>query len=248
MEVLKYGRPDAKTVKNIFIWTLPALIFLFSGLTKPGLIFNSSNLTFLMTKVLCGIAISVAVAIIRSKNKAGSKTAGVFGCIVLFMIFSFMTVLSPRMMHTCTTVNAREMFLSKASLLYSATFSLPADTGSSNYAEYHTFTYDYHLGESSTAALMCHYEEAGYKTAAANLENSYAFMSNMNTSVGNDRFRVIRTGYESENDWSGKSYMIVMQNDVTHDIAYILLFNPADETCTFPVIIDRYCGWKYIRK
>lgn len=234
--------------KNIFFWTLPALVFLLSGLTKPGMVFNSANLTFLLIKVLCGIVISAAIAIIRSENKAASKMAGVFGCIVLFMILSFMRVLSPRMMHTCTTANAREMFLSKASLWYSAPFSLPADTGSSDPAEYHVFTYDHYLEESCAATLMCHYDEAEYQTAVAGLKNSYAFMSNLNASVGNDRFRVVRTGYESEDDLTRKSYLIVMQNDVTHEIAYILLYNPLDKTATLPEIIDRYCGWQYIRK
>lgn len=248
VEVLQYRKPNGEIVKNIFFWVLPVLIFLLSGMTRPGMVFNSANFTFLLIKGLCGLTISVAIAVIRSKRDAGAKLAGVFGCIVLFMIFSFMRVLSPRMMHTCTTENAREKFLAKVSLLYPVPFSLPDDTCSASPAEYHVFTYDIFLGESNACTLMCHYDEAEYKAAVADLERTYAFFSDQKAFIGNDRFRLIRNGNEDEYDWFDKSLMIVMTNDKDHDIAFILLYNPLQKTLSLSEAIDRYCGLKYLRR
>ena len=248
MEALRHGKPNGETIKNVIFWVLPVLVFVLSGLTRPGIILNSTNFTFLLIKGLCGLTISVAIAVIRSKRKAGEKLAGVFGCIVIFMVFSLIRVMSPRMMHTCTTDNAREMFQAKASLLYPAPFSLPEDTGSASPAEYHVFTYDLYLGESNACTLMCHYDEAGYKAAVANLENSYAYFSDQKAFIGNDRFRLIRNGNEDEYEWFDKSLMMVVTNDKEHDIAFILLYNPLQKTLSLSEAVNRYCGWKYIRK
>ena len=67
VEVLQYRKPNGETVKNIFFWVLPVLIFLLSGMTRPGMVFNSANFTFLLIKGLCGLTISVAIAVIRSR-------------------------------------------------------------------------------------------------------------------------------------------------------------------------------------
>ena len=248
MEAFKFRIPDGETIKNIVFWVLPVLIFLVSGMTGQGMMFVPANFSYLFVKALCGLTVSAAIAVIRSKRSTGTKFAGIFGCIVLFMIFSFMRVLSPRVMHTCTTDNARELFLAKASVWYSAPFSLPGETGSDKPAEYHTFTYDLYLSKSHSCTLLCHYDEAGYNAAVANLDNSNAFVRNMNASDGNDRFRVIRTGYEDESGWNERSMMIVMTNNTDHEIAYIILFNPLEKTLTLSEIVDRYCGWRYIRK
>ena len=248
MEAFQYGKPDGVAIKNIIFWVLPVLIFLISGMRGPGMVFDPANFSFLLTRTLCGLAVSAAIAVIRSKSNTGTKLAGIFGCVILFMIFSFMGVLSPKIMHTSTAANSREAFLAKASVLYSAPFSLPAETGYAKPVEFHTFTYDLYLSETHAFTLLCHYDEAGYNAAVAGLDNSYAFMSDLNASAGNDRFRVIRTGYEDKNGLNEKSMMIVMTNNTDHDIAYILLFNPPDRTLNLSETIERYCGWRYMRK
>ena len=95
---------------------------------------------------------------------------------------------------------------------------------------------------------MCHYDEAEYKAAVADLERTNAFFSDQKAFIGNDRFRLIRNGNEDECDWFDKSLMIAMTNDKDHDIAFILLYNPLQKTLSLSETIDRYCGLKYLRR
>ena len=116
---------------------------------------------------------------------------------------------------------------------------------------------------SQSYTLLCTYDEAGYKEAAAALEARCAFRTEpLGTgryddahrettvapyaTIGEDRFRVLLPENEKEGMFY-KECLLIMNNEAKRQIGYILFYDPdVDLAEDFSEFINEYCGWKYI--
>ena len=250
---------------KLLIWCLPALALLLISIFGIGLIPARACIPSFVLIVGMGLIVSWMVTIFRSQQTAGGKAAGIALCLVILGIVGVCCLFAPRMLHRCVKENARERFEAHASAMYPEVFAAPLDVGAVNATEYHTFTYSLIIFESRSYALLCDYSQEEYQRELAAVEDRYSFRTeplqtghtgddggdtktSPETRIGDDCFRVLAPG-DGDSLPFYKQCLLMMHNDTTHQIAYIVFSDiDLDVTDSLADLIRNECGWQYIRR
>ena len=247
--------------RRVLIWCLPTLILLSIGVFGLGLIPNrTSILSFVMILIL-GLIITRLIFLFFGR-KAGVKRSSVVLWIIILSVVVFLTPLMPRTLHHSTKTEAVSKFEASVSILSYADFD-SLDVGSVRSTEYHTFATSQLFFRSQSYMLICGYNEEEYEEALASIEDRYYFRTKQlgtgcfgdknsekmvvpYAMIGDDCFHFVAPGNGSSYPFY-KECLLIMNNDVKHEIAYIAFsdtdLDVADDLVEF---INQYCGWRYI--
>ena len=250
--------------RRVLIWCLPTLILLSIGVFGFGLIPNrTSILSFVMILIL-GLIITRLIFLF-SGRKAGVKSSSVVLWIIILSVAVFLTPLMPRTLHHSTKTDAVSKFEAGVSnLSYAADFD-SLDIGSVRSTEYHTFATSQLFFRSQSYMLICSYNEKEYEEALALIKDRYYFRTKQlgTGSFGDKNSEKTIAPYAMIEDdcfhfvvpGNGSSYpfykecLLIMNNDVKHEIAYIAFsdfdLDVADDLVEF---LNQYCGWRYIHR
>ncbi len=189
-----------------------------------------------------------------------------FSAVLWFVIFGLIvsrSVLMPWTLHRSTQRDALSKFKAGVANLTQAADFDSLDVGSVRSAKYHTFITHFLYFTSEAYTLICSYDEEEYAKALASLENRYDFrtkqletgrvgdknsdeMIDPCATIGDDCFHFVAPGDDSSYPFY-KDCLLIMNNEVKHEIAYIAFSDPdLDMSDDLVEFINEYCGWSYV--
>ena len=177
------------------------------------------------------------------------------------VILWFFSLFFPRELHRCTRGKPQERFEAAYCEIFPKDSLLPLELGTPESTECHSCVWSALIFESHSRTLLCRYGEADYPQARAALEVRYKFRTEPLATggehsieplvqVGDDSIRGLLPG-DGDNLYGDRYYkrcLLVVTNDVRHEIGYVLFedvdLDVAEDLGEF--LMD-YCGWKQIR-
>lgn len=248
------------SVTKLLVWCLPTMALLFIGIFGIGLIPKMPSVVIL---IVIGFILSRLIFLLCSRRKLGIKVALFVLWLVILVIVGFFSLFLPWTLHRCVKADAQSKFEAKVSGLYPVTFAEPFEVGTVSSTEFHTFI-DAFVFESKAYTLLCSYNDEEYQQLITSMEDRYRFRTepigtgcfddkhletkiNPYTMIGDDCFRIFYP--EDGDDFPFyKECLLVMKNDVEHQIAYIVFSNlDLDMADSLAEFIYENCGWKYIQ-
>lgn len=260
------------------IWCGPTLFFLLVDTAIFGLVPEKETVATFCLIPLFGLMVSRLIFLFRSRRSVGAKIALAILWLLLQALLWVIALLFPINLYHHTRSEAQERFETYFSKLYYLSTTpqdtpkrllFPLELGTPEALEYHS--YDeivLSVFHSSSCTLLCRYSDADYETANAALEARYRFRTElMDTEyasgnkqvkqiepfvrIGDDFFRVLlpRDGEREFTDDFYKGCILIVTNDVRHEIGYIAFadmdLDVAEDLAEF---LNDYCGWKHIRR
>ena len=251
----------SKVISRLIIWLLPALAIMLTAVVGFGMIVCVDNVPSFVLLALCGLLFSCVFMICKSKKKStGVKISLSILCMGVLLVVGFLAILMPKAMMRSTSSDPVSKFEAGVSKVYDGDILMPLDVGNPVSMTYYNYEYMMIIFESRSYTLVCDYDEAGYEEALASLEERYDFrtealmggVENNETiwldpvyDIGDEHFRVLAPA-DGEEGFMKKN-IIIMTDDVNHEIAYIVFVDPdLDVVTEMDYFIGSYCGWDHI--
>ncbi|MBO4562022.1 MAG: hypothetical protein J5772_00250 [Clostridia bacterium] len=249
---------------KLLIWILPTLVLLLAALFVFKLVPTLFSALTFAAIVLIGLIISRLLMLLISKKTGVQKAWRIAVWVAALLLLLFISLFLPRATHERTEINAQSRFENAAARYLDESF-IPLELGTTRSVEYHNVNTIAAIFESSSYTLLCTYDEEEYAAEKAALEARYSFRTKdlptefvisgeevkripPYTDIGNYNFRFVLPRDEYPDDCFFKSCFIIVTNDESHEIGYIVFYDydldEADDLTRF--LID-YCGWNYIR-
>lgn len=246
---------------KLLIWVGPSLALLLLHVWGFGLVLSGGTwITFCLVPVF-GLILTRLVFLFCSRRPAADKTWRTILWVIVLVILWFFSLFFPRELHRCTRVKPQERFEAAYCEIFPKDSLLPLELGTPESTECHSYVWSALIFESHSRTLLCRYEEADYPQARAALEVRYKFRTEPlatggehsiepRAQVGDDSIRVLLPG-DGDNLYGDRYYkrcLLVVTNDVRHEIGYVLFedvdLDVAEDLGKF---LMGYCGWRYIR-
>ena len=251
----------SKVISRLIIWLLPALAIMLTAVVGFGMIVCVDNVPSFVLLALCGLLFSCVFMICKSKKKStGVKISLSILCMGVLLVVGFLALLMPKKIMRSTSSDPVSKFEAGVSKVYDGDILMPLDVGNPVSMTYYNYEYMMIIFESRSYTLVCDYDEAGYEEALASLEERYDFrtetfmggVENNETiwldpvyDIGDEHFRVLAPA-DGEEGFMKKN-IIIMTDDVNHEIAYIVFADPdLDVVTEMDYFIGSYCGWDHI--
>ncbi len=251
----------SKVISRLIIWLLPALAIMLTVVVGFGMIVCVDNVPSFVLLALCGLLFSCVFMICKSKKKStGVKISLSILCMGVLLVVGFLAILMPKKIMRSTSSDPVSKFETGASKVYDGDILMPLDVGNPVSMTYYNYEYMMIIFESRSYTLVCDYDEAGYEEALASLEERYDFRTEAlmggvenNETIwldpvyddGDEHFRVLAPA-DGEEGFMKKN-IIIMTDDVNHEIAYIVFADPdLDVVTEMDYFIGSYCGWDHI--
>ena len=259
------------------IWCGPTLFFLLVDTAIFGLVPEKETVATFCLIPLFGLMVTRLLFLFRSRRSIGAKIGLTILWLLLQALLWFVALFFPINLYHHTRSEAPERFENQFSKLYFISTTpqdtpnsllFPLELGTPEALEYHSYVesvlYVFH---SSSCTLLCRYEEEEYEAAKTALETRYRFRTELMdtehsfgdkqvkqiepyTRIGDDFFRVLlpRDGEREFTDEFYKGCILIVTNDVRHEIGYIAFsdfdLDMAEDLAEF---LNDYCGWEHIR-
>ena len=251
----------SKVISRLIIWLLPALAIMLTAVVGFGMIVCVDNVPSFVLLALCGLLFSCVFMICKSKKKStGVKISLSILCMGVLLVVGFLAILMPKKIMRSTSSDPVSKFEAGVSKVYDGDILMPLDVGNPVSMTCYDYEYMMIIFESRSYTLVCDYDEAGYEVALASLEERYdfrteAFMGGVENNetiwldpvydIGDEHFRVLAPA-DGEEGFMKKN-IIIMTDDVNHEIAYIVFADPdLDVVTEMDYFIGSYCGWDHI--
>ena len=259
------------------IWCGPTLFFLLVDTAIFGLVPEKKTVATFCLIPLFGLMVTRMIFLFRSRRSVGAKIALAVLWLLLQALLWFIALFSPFNLYHCTRSEAQERFETYFSKLYYLSTTsqdtprsllFPLELGTPETLEFHSYDKHAAIFLSQSCALLCSYAEADYEAAKAALEARYSFRTELMdtehayrdkqvkqiepyTRIGDDFFRVLlpRDGEREFTDDFNKGCILIVTNDVRHEIGYIAFSDfDLDVAENLAEFLNDYCGWKHIRR
>ena len=260
------------------IWCGPTLFFLLVDTAIFGLVPEKETVATFCLIPLFGLMVTRMIFLFRSRRSVGAKIGLTVLWLLLQALLWFVALFFPINLYHYSQESAPEQFESRFSKLYFLCTNpqdtpkrllFPLELGTPESLECHSYDmmalYVFH---SSSCTLLCRYAEEDYEAAKAAVEARYRFRTElMDTEyasgnkqvkqiepfvrIGDDFFRVLlpRDGEREFTDDFYKGCILIVTNDVRHEIGYIAFadmdLDVAEDLAAF--VLDN-CGWEHIRR
>ena len=260
------------------IWCGPTLFFLLVDTAIFGLVPEKETVATFCLIPLFGLMVTRLIFLFRSRRSIGSKIALAVLWLLLQALLWIFALLFPINLYHHIRSDAPERFENQFSKLYFLSTTpqdtpkrllFPLELGTPEALEYHSYDESVlSVFHSSSCTLLCRYGEEEYEAAKTALETRYRFRTElMDTEyasgnkqvkqiepfvrIGDDFFRVLlpRDGEREFTDDFYKGCILIVTNDVRHEIGYIAFadmdLDVAEDLAAF--VLDN-CGWEHIRR
>ena len=260
------------------IWCGPTLFFLLVDTAILGLVPEKETIFTFCLIPLFGLMVSRLIFLFRSRRSLGAKIGLTILWLLLQALLWFVALFFPINLYHCVREGAPEQFENHFSKLYFLCTTpqdtpkrllFPLELGTPETQEYHRYEkMAFSVFHSSSCTLLCRYAEEDYEAAKAAVEARYRFRTELMdteysfgdkqvkqtepfTRIGNDFFRVLlpRDGEREFTDDYYKGCILIMTNDIRHEIGYIAFadmdLDMVEDLAAF--VLDN-CGWKHIRR
>ena len=260
------------------IWCCPTLFFLLVDTVVFGLVPEKETIATFCLIPLFGLMVTRLIFLFRSRRSVGAKIGLTILWLLLQALLWIFALFFPINLYHYSQEAAPEQFEDHFSKLYYLSTTpqdtpkrllFPLELGTPEALEYHSYdTSGLVIFQSQSCTLLCRYGEEDYEAAKTALEARYRFRTELMdteysfgdeqvkqiepyTRIGDDFFRVLlpRDGEREFTDDYFKGCILIMTNDIRHEIGYIAFadmdLDVAEDLAAF--VLD-YCGWKHIRR
>ena len=264
-------------VVKMLIWCGPTLFFLLVDTAIFGLVPEKETIATFCLIPLFGLMITRLIFLFRSRRSIGAKIALTILWLLLQALLWFFALLFPINLYHHTRSDAPERFEARFSEMHfmairpesrAKSLLFPLELGTPEALEFHSYDANaLFVFHSSSCTLLCRYGEEEYEAAKTSLEARYRFRTELMdtehsfgdkqmkqiepyTRIGDDFFRVLlpRDGEREFTDEFYKGCILIVTNDVRHEIGYIAFsdfdLDMAEDLAEF---LNDYCGWEHIR-
>ncbi|MBR0081749.1 MAG: hypothetical protein IJP98_03290 [Clostridia bacterium] len=270
MEIVETKRRMPQWAANLLIWCCPALTMGLFAVCISGFLAKRNVILTIVCFLLFGLIVTRLIFLFRSHRTVGGKIWRCVVWVILVLVLCFVycygvLLLAIGKHHNTTEENAQSKFEEAVERILPKALSEPLDLGSPNSVVLHEYREYLIIFETKADTLLCQYDAAAYEAAKTALESRYHFRTkpletgytenpekqyiDPYTDIGNDHFRFLRPNDEDQQSWGFyKRSLIVVTNDETHEIGYILFddidLDVAEDLSAF---LMKDCGWEYIR-
>ena len=241
MESSKAKRHMPKWAENLLIWFCPAFMLILVFLCIPNSFIARKKIIACCLILIIGLIITRLIFLFRSHRSIGAKIwrCAVWIFLVIILFFFGLFCLSIGEHHRSTKVDAQHQFEMSVEELLPNAISVPLDLGSPKSVILHEYLDYLVIFQTRSYTLLCQYDDTEYAAAKTALEKRYRFRTELlenqyhddpdkkliapYVEIENDHFRFLYPNDVSSQSWGFyKRSILVVTNDVEHEIGYIL--------------------------